>query len=95
MGFVLYCKTDDTGNQFIANCFSQNIDSVDSCLTNYEAVRKCSIDIKEWMKNNAKKTVAFPYKYGCGIAGGNWDIVEDIISEIFEGEDFVVEIWRL
>lgn len=93
LGMVLYCKTDDTEKQFIANCFSQNIDSIDGCLTNYEAARKCFNDVKVWMKDNNKKTVAFPYKYGCGIAGGDWDIVEGIIDDVFYDVD--VEIWKL
>lgn len=95
LGTVLYCKTDNTEKQFIANCFSQNIDSIDGCLTNYEAMRKCFNGVKAWMKKNNKKTVAFPYKYGCGIAGGDWDIVESIISEVFEDRDLIVEIWKL
>ena len=31
-----------------------------------------------------QKIVYIPYKIGCGLAGGNWNIVEKMIYEVFD-----------
>lgn len=93
LGTSLIVKTDATEKQYIANCFCQNESSKDGCLTNYEKMRECFIYVINWMKQNGKKSVAFPYKIGCGIAGGDWNIVEKIIEDVFK--DIEVEIWEL
>lgn len=95
LGKVVIVETSKKKTQFIANCFSQNPDSQDGCLTNYEALKECLIQVKTWMQENDKKTVGFPYKYGCGIAGGDWSVVEKIIEDAFADSDITVEIWRL
>ena len=74
------------GNKpIIANCFSQqeNFD------TNYEAVKKCFIGLKELMRYCEFKTIGVPFKYGCGIANGDWQKVEQIFKDIFESEEKV------
>lgn len=93
LGSSLIVPKDEKNNQYIANCFCQNDFSRDGCLTNYEKMRECFINVINWMKQNGKKTVAFPYKIGCGIAGGNWSIVLGIIEDVFK--DVEVEIWEL
>lgn len=93
LGVSLIVPTDENQSQYIANCFCQNDFSQDGCLTNYEKMRECFIYVTKWMKQNKMKTVAFPYKIGCGIAGGDWNIVEKIIEDVFK--NFDVEIWEL
>jgi len=39
-------------------------------------------------KNNL--SIAIPYGIGCGLAGGKWDIVYDIIEEVFNDYDVVI-----
>lgn len=95
LGKVVIVETNKKKTQFIANCFSQDIESKDGCLTNYEALKDCLNYIESWMKNKNKLTVAFPYKYGCGIAGGDWEIVKKIIYDSFKDVDITVEIWNL
>lgn len=62
-------------NQYIANCFTQkpNFD------TNYDSLKYCFKDLLFKCKKN-KISIAVPYKYGCGIAKGNWNEV----SKLFE-----------
>lgn len=36
--------------------------------------------------------IGFPYKIGCGLAGGDWDVVSAIIEREFEG--YEVEIYE-
>lgn len=85
----------DGREQFIANCFCQNMDSKDGCLTNYEKMEECFQNVLKWMKNNNENVVALPYKFGCGIAGGDWNIVESIIKNVFDFPGITVEIWKL
>ena len=87
--FCKYCNNDyeklkgrayeiEVKNKYvIGNCFTQkpNFD------TDYEAVnqvfRGYLIECKE---NNL--TIAVPYKYGCGIANGDWNIVSKIFEDL-------------
>ena len=39
--------------------------------------------------------VAIPYKYGCGIANGDWDTVLKVLTKVFEEAGRVLEIWKL
>ena len=90
-------KDDQTymRNRLIINFFSQdkylprNI-----CHTNYDAFRQCCISLREYLlKYCSGWTIGFPYKIGCGLAGGDWPIVEKIIEEEL-GIEFIVEIYQ-
>jgi hypothetical protein len=39
--------------------------------------------------------VRLPYGLGCGLAGGDWDTVLDIISDAAKAWNLNVEIWEL
>lgn len=95
LGQVLIVQKSKNSNQYIANCFCQNEYSTDGCLTNYEKMEECFESIKKWMGKNGKTEVGFPYKFGCGIAGGDWEIVEAIIENVFDEPGIIVEIWKL
>ena len=63
--------------------------------TDYEALEKAMGEIRSFLEARGKnETVAFPYKIGCGSAGGDWNIVEDIIKRTFEGYSGEVQIWK-
>lgn len=74
------------GNKYIGNCFSQNEDFT----TNYEALKECLDKVIKIMNKFDIKTVAIPYKYGCGIASGDWNIVESIFKEKFKNYDLLI-----
>jgi O-acetyl-ADP-ribose deacetylase (regulator of RNase III) len=85
-GKVLFCKI--AKSHYIANCFTQTHDYK----TDYEQVKKCFISIA----NIAQKynlSVGIPYKYGCGIANGDWNIVEKILKDIFLNTNIDCQIW--
>jgi O-acetyl-ADP-ribose deacetylase (regulator of RNase III) len=65
--------------------------------TNYEALYTALEYLRGWMEATwvGQKTVAFPYKLGCGLAGGSWEIVEAMVRTVFDGFEGVVEIYRL
>lgn len=75
-------------NKIICNMFSQkeNFD------TDYEAMKIVLTNIKKFAIIN-KYSIAIPYKIGCGIANGNWNIVYKIIEEVFS--DYEVTLYRL
>ena len=84
-GFT-YLTTEEKHS--ICNMFSQktNFD------TDYETLEKGLTNIKEHCKQT-KRTIAIPYKIGCGIANGDWNIVYKIIEEVFN--DYEVTLYRL
>lgn len=53
----------------------------------YDALRECfqkvrnSVWYMEDERENARITVHLPYKIGCDLAGGSWDLVKDIIQD--------------
>lgn len=72
----------------IVNCFGQ--DGYGHGLqTDYRAVKECFRKINKMF---AGKRVALPYKFGCGLAGGDWDIIFSIIKK--ELCNCNVEIWE-
>lgn len=86
LGDVLFCNTDDF---VVGNCYSQNEDFT----TNYGALDECLWRVRAYMKQHDIKTVAIPYKYGCGIASGDWSIVRGIFEDVLG--DFDVLIYTL
>lgn len=80
-----YLYIDKKNNKMIANCFSQNEDYT----TNYEALTKCFTRLKNDCID-MKQNIAIPFKYGCGIANGDWDIVLGILENIFTDYDLTI-----
>jgi len=39
--------------------------------------------------------IAFPHSIGCGLAGGNWDIVQSLIFKVFEDWDGTIVFYKL
>lgn len=97
LGSVQFLDTPD--GTVVANCFSQD-DKINtypngriSPITDYTAIRSCMGIVKiEAIRLN--KPVYLPYKYGCGIAGGDWNKVSEIINDVFEDSTVDVYIVR-
>ena len=58
--------------------------------TDYVALTKAFDEIRNKYHN---KSLAFPYGFGCGLANGDWNIVENMINTYFADMD--VTIYRL
>jgi O-acetyl-ADP-ribose deacetylase (regulator of RNase III) len=69
----------------ICNAFGQDFYYRNTVQTQYDKLAECFRDIAE--KDHGKR-VALPWKIGCGLAGGDWDIVQKMIYDILavEGE---------
>ena len=83
LGKVFYSKVVP-GRQYVANCFCQREfdEEVPGVLTDYDAMRECLTSVRSFAES-AKLTVALPGYMGCGIAGGDWNTVMDIINDVF------------
>lgn len=82
LGTIDYVKTR---RNIVANMFAQYEYGETKCYTDYKALEKCFIQL-----NELNKSIAIPYGVGCGLAGGDWDIVYGIINEVFKDRDDVV-----
>ena len=84
---VYMCKVGE--KKWIANCYSQSLfyDTV------YDWVKKCFNSVKDFAEQN-NYSVGLPYKYGCGIAHGDWNIVSNIIEEVFGNSKIDCQVWE-
>ena len=87
------------GDKMIVNFYSQyNYLPRGIRHTDYDAFRKCirSLKVQLSLAGATPKSfkIGFPYKIGCGLGGGDWDIIEGIIKDEFDSE-WEVEIWKL
>lgn len=90
LGLNQYIQVED--DKWIANLFCQNNYGRDKCYTDYPALQKSLESLKEDM---GICTIALPYRMGCGLAGGDWSIVSEIIVEVFENYKGKLQIWEL
>lgn len=92
--YQLLDVTKETHKTFVANIFSQINYGIGTCQTSYYAV-STAFDALFYRSFNDDDTYRIPYGYGCGLGGGNWNIVSSIIEDAAYAYDANVEIWRL
>ena len=93
LGEVQFCSILPNTGYVIANVFGQETFGRDGkCYTDYDALRKAFAYIAETLL--PQDVVRIPYKMGCGLGGGDWDVVLDIIDEAFRDKEVAVEIWE-
>ena len=72
--------------KILANMFAQDgISGQGGVATNYEKFDECIGKVYLFALRYGV-SVAFPYLIGCGLGGGNWDRIYDIISSYFGDE---------
>ena len=72
------CEFVEENGKIICNAFGQCGFRRPGCNTDYDALRACFQTIAQ---KHSEKTIALPYKIGCGLAGGDWNVVETMIKE--------------
>lgn len=77
----------------IVNIYGQYNYGVDKRQTDYTAIKRGLERLHSYAKST-NKTIAIPYKIGCGLGGGEWKEVKSLIEEIFSDE-VVLKIYRL
>jgi O-acetyl-ADP-ribose deacetylase (regulator of RNase III) len=93
MGTFSFAKTSD--GKIGYNLYSQFNFGYDGLLyTNYDALRAGLLKIKNHIKENISPTatVGIPCKMGCTRGGGDWNIVLEIIKDVFETDTITVVI---
>ena len=90
LGTTLICQAND--NKYIANLFGQ-LNYGEGLQTDYDKFEKALKEVYNFAKQSSL-SVAIPYKIGCGLANGDWNIVSKIIEEIFK-DDVKLTIYRL
>lgn len=86
-GTYLVCKIDD--KKYIANCFTQR-----NFVTNLKDIEQVFRGLLESCKLN-KFTIAIPFKYGCGIAKGNWKEVSELFENLSNEYGVDISIYKL
>ena len=66
--------------------YAQNEFGRDKQYTDYKAFLACLNGLEKFCKWYAEKytTIAFPYKIGCGLGGGDWTVISDMIEKFSE-----------
>lgn len=78
----------------VANLFSQSDYGTGKYYTNYEALATCLTKLRYRMEVLGLKDLGLPYGLGCGLAGGNWKIVYEIIKDVFTPSKITVYICK-
>lgn len=90
---VVICNKKPFG---VANLYAQDGYGTDKQYTDYKALESCLNQVKLCADCHTESCrIGLPYKLGCGLAGGNWEIVYNIINKVFEQSKHQVEIWRI
>ena len=76
--------------KYVANLFGQLNYGRDKQYTDYEALKYSLMRLLNGRLKPDNMTVALPYKLGCGLAGGDWNIVYNIIVEVFGNYDVTI-----
>jgi len=64
----------------IVSLFAQDRYGKDKRYTDYDALAKC-LDKLSDLRSVMGKDVYLPYGLGCGLAGGDWDVVSELIEK--------------
>ena len=72
----------------IFNLYGQNLTSKTTRMTNYEALYSALVLMRskvDALFGDEPPTIGFPHGMGCGLGGGQWEIVERLIEVSFDG----------
>jgi O-acetyl-ADP-ribose deacetylase (regulator of RNase III) len=61
----------------------------------YEEIKKGFLKIKNYILNTKSTANIHMPRIGCGLAGGSWQKIYDIIKEVFEDTDIQINIYTL
>lgn len=81
---------------YIVNLFGQDGYGRSERQTNYAALAAALFSFfRDCAQKNQDAIIRLPYGLGCGLAGGDWDMVFAIITDAAKTSNLDVEIWRL
>ena len=94
LGKAQIVKIND--NQYAVNVFGQfNYGYDGKMYTSYDALDQAFKYLAKYIKEHTEiKAIAFPYMFGCGRGGADWNVVFAMITSIFKDLDITIEIWQ-
>lgn len=89
LGTAQFIRVDEGGYAgYIVNLFAQENFGYDGkCYTDYAALRKCLEDVNNYFDG---AVIAIPYRIGCARGGGDWNVVYQMIEEIFDNNNVLI-----
>ena len=91
-GDVSFC-TVETG-LLVANLAAQSGYGTKTRQTNYAALGKAALRVAQYAYR-AGLPVHIPHGMGCGLGGGDWNIVQAILMDAFAFHNVSVTVWKL
>ncbi len=82
LGSAQILVTDSNPNLYIANLFGQLDIGTHKRQTNYEWLYQAITELFFMLQGKENFVIAFPYKLGCGLGGGNWEVVEAMLKAL-------------
>jgi hypothetical protein len=82
----------DLDSRWVFNLFAQFDYGITKRQLNYGAIGMCLDSMSRYV-TEGEDTIGFPYKIGCDRAGGDWNIVLEMIKFYFKNYD--VKIYNL
>lgn len=81
----------------VINLFGQEYYGRNKRYTNYVALTQALDDVARFCNTFKLYSIAIPYQIGCGLGGGSWDIVYEILCDMFNimYPHIQCEIWKL
>jgi hypothetical protein len=61
----------------------------------YQSIKECLWRMRDWMDKQSEKWTVCAPKFASQLAGGSWDLVEDLIYEVFEDTDYQWFVYTL
>lgn len=92
LGDVQLCSVLADAGYMVANVFGQDGYGRDGRYTDYVALRKAFQYIATGFPSY---TIRIPHLMGCGLGGGDWQVVSEIVEETLVSAGVNVEIWKL
>ena len=93
VGPVILSDSKGTNIKIVLNCYSQYNWGRDSRKTDYEAYYTCLEKVRKFAEFKGMD-VAAPYKMGCSLAGGDWDICLRMFEKVFDSSSITCYICK-
>jgi len=88
---LVACRDANGQSIQIANLFGQCSFGRDGRqYTDYDALHRCLRTLKNFADATEFKRIGIPYHMGCGLGGGDWDTVSQIIQQELDGCDVTI-----
>lgn len=94
LGTVSFASVDND-NTVVANMFGQDGFGTGKVQTSYPALSSCFSTLLRFASPRNIGRIAFPFKVGCGLAGGNWSEVLEMLIATIKPTSITIELWQL